>query len=98
MKNFSITIINEHNLLSLEEICSATHAQEELILQLIEYHIIQPKGASKKNWQFDHLALKRAKLARNFYYDLEVNLAGIGLLLDLLEKIEMLEARAHRLK
>lgn len=91
MKNISITIINEDNLLSLDDICRATRAQEDLILQLIEYHIIQPKGASKENWVFDRFALKRARLARNFYYDLDVNLAGIGLLLDLLEKIEELE-------
>jgi len=96
MKDISITIINEDNVLTFDEICRATHAQEELILEFIEYHIIKPKGKSKKEWEFDHLALKRARLARNFYYDLEVNLAGIGLLLDLLEKIEELENHVAR--
>lgn len=93
MKNISITIIDNDNLLSFEEICRAIHADDDLIVQLIEYHVIQPKGSSKKNWQFDHIALKRARLARNFYYDLEVNLAGVALLIDMLEKIEELEKR-----
>lgn len=95
MKDFSITIIDDNNLLTLEEICRAIHVDNDLMIQLIEYHIIQPKGSSQKEWAFDHLALRRAKLARNFYYDLEVNLAGIGLLLDMIDRIEELEK--HRL-
>lgn len=98
MKNISITIINNENLLSFEEICRAIHAEDDLIIQLIEYHVIQPKGSSKKNWKFDDIALKRARLARNFYYDLEVNLAGVALLIDMLEKIETLEANINRLR
>lgn len=98
MKNMSVTIIDNDNLLSFEEICRAIHADNDLIIQLIEYQIIHPKGSSKKNWQFDHLCLKRARLARNFYYDLEINLAGIGLLIEMLEKIEALEAHVARLK
>ena len=90
MKNYAITIIDENNSLSLDEICRAIHADHDLMIQLIDYQIIQPKG-SKNNWAFDHLCLKRARLARNFYYDLEVNLAGIGLLIDMMEKIEALE-------
>lgn len=93
MKNISITIIDENNLLTLDEICRAINAEHDLILQLIDYHIIYPKGSSEKDWVFDHISLKRARLARNFYYDLEVNIQGIALLLDLLERIEMLENR-----
>lgn len=98
MKNFSITIIDEENLLTFEEICRAIHADEDLIVQLIEYHIIHPTGSSKQSWRFDHINLKRARLARNFYYDCEVNMAGIGLLLDMLEKIERLESEISRFK
>ena len=98
MKNYSITIIDHNNTLTFDELCRAINAENNLILQLIEYHIIQPKGASKQNWEFDHVCLKRARLARNFYYDLEVNLQGIGLLIDLLEKIEILETHLSQRK
>ncbi len=98
MKNMSITVIDENNPLSFEEICRAIHAENDLIIQFIEYHIIQPKGSSKQDWAFDHICLKRAKLARNFYYDCEVNLAGIGLLIDMLERIETLENHIAQLK
>ena len=87
----SITLISEENTLTFDELCRAIHAEQDLMIQLIDYHIIQPKGKSQQEWLFDHIALKRARLARNFYYDLEVNLAGIGLLIDLMEQIERLK-------
>jgi chaperone modulatory protein CbpM len=98
MKNIAITVIDENNVLTFEEICRAIHADQDLVIQLIEYHVIHPKGSSQKNWQFDHISLKRARIARNFYYDCEVNLAGIGLLIDMLDKIEKLESEISRLK
>lgn len=98
MKTISGSIINPDNILTFEEICRAVHADDELIIQLIEYHIIQPKGSSKKNWEFDDAALKRVRLARNFYYDLEVNLQGIALLIDMLERIEVLETGMEKFR
>jgi hypothetical protein len=58
--------------------------------------LFNQKATSKKNWQFDDTALKRVRLARNFYYDLEVNLQGIALLIDMLERIEMLETEMEK--
>ena len=97
MTNYSITIIDENNSLSFDEICRAIHADKDLIIQLIEYHVIAPKGSMQQNWEFDHICLKRARLARNFYYDCEVNLAGVALLIDMLERIEELEKHITRL-
>ena len=99
MEFISGVVIDHETGLSFEEIASATHVDEEFIIQLIEYHIVHPhKGTSKKNWQFDHLSLRRLKLARNFYYDLEVNLSGIALLMDMSERIEQLEIEMEKFK
>jgi chaperone modulatory protein CbpM len=98
MTQYSITLIDENNPLTFEEICRAIHAEDELVIQLIEYQIIHPVGTGKHNWRFDHLSLKRARLARNLYYDCEVNIAGVGLLIDLLERIEQLENTINRHK
>lgn len=98
MSNISVTIIDSNNALTLDELCRAVRAENALILQFIEYHIIHPTGSTSENWQFDHINLKRARLARNFYYECEVNFAGIGLLLDMMERIEGLEADIARLQ
>ena len=96
MKAIVGTIIDQETALTFEEVCRAIQADDQLIIQFVEYHIIEPKGTSKSNWQFDDLALKRAHLARNFYYDLEVNFEGIALLIDLLERIESLEKQIEK--
>ena len=98
MKYIDVTLLDDSSALTLDEICRAIHADNDLIVQLVEYHIIEPKGAAEENWIFDHVCLKRARLARNFYYDLEVNLAGIGLLLDMLDRIDALESTIARLR
>lgn len=80
-------------LLSFEEICRAVNAESMFVTQLIDYHVIEPKGTLQ---QFDAYALKRAQLARNFYYDLEVNVAGIAILLDLLDRVATLEKEIEK--
>lgn len=91
-------VIHEEVTLTLAEICRATLADRELIMQLIEYHVIQPIGESESNWMFDYVCLKRVRLARNFYHDLEINLPGIALVIDMLERIDELESELARLK
>lgn len=98
MKHIDVTLLDDSSALTLDEICRAIHADNDLIVQLVEYHIIEPKGTAQESWIFDHVDLKRARLARNFYYDLEVNLAGIGLLLDMLDRIDALESTIARLR
>lgn len=92
------TVINHNVRLTFTEMCQAMNTQPTLITQLVEYRIIEPIGESENDWEFDHLCLKRARIARNFYHDLEVNLPGIALALDMLEKIDELEAELARLK
>ncbi|MCX7121228.1 MAG: hypothetical protein NTZ67_05590 [Gammaproteobacteria bacterium] len=98
MKIISGIIVDQENTLTFEEVCRAIQADDQLIITLIEYHIIQPKGTAKNNWQFDDIALKRARLARNFHYDLDVNFEGIGLLIDMIERIDALESEIEKFR
>ena len=85
-------IIQRTTALNLEELCRAVQVQDELIIELIEQHLIQPCiGDAPDNWAFDDISLRRAKIAASFKRDLEMNLSGIALALELLDKIEYLE-------
>ncbi len=86
-------IVEKSQSLTLEEFCRATHTQPDLILQMIEYQLIQPEGETPSNFRFDSVSLRRGRIAASFYHDLEVNMAGIALALDLLEKIELLQQK-----
>lgn len=81
-------VIDETSPLTLEELCQALTAEQEFIILLIEHEIVMPLGEQYDGWRFDSEALRRARLARNFYYDLEVNMSGIALAMDLLDQIK----------
>lgn len=99
-KNIQIisgVIIESTEPLSFDELCHAVQLQDEILQELIEHQIIQPFGKSRTDWRFDSLCLRRARLAASFYHDLDINLAGIGLALDLLDRIEQLERQLKEL-
>lgn len=48
-------------------------------------------------WRFSGSSLRRARLALRLSQDLEVNAPGVALALDLMDEIEELRARLHRL-
>jgi chaperone modulatory protein CbpM len=53
--------------------------------------------AARAQWRFRGSALRRTRLALSFARDLEVNPPGIALALDLIDEIDALRARLHRL-
>lgn len=76
--------------LSLDELCHALQADQQLVIELVELHVLSPRGETHVEWHFDSYNFKRAKTAVSFYRDLEVNVNGIALALELLDQIESL--------
>ena len=91
-------IVEQSTPLSLGELCEAIHLQTPVVIKMVEHQLIKPEGNTPDSWRFDDICLKRAKIAASFYYDLEVNMPGIGIALDLLERIEYLEQRLQTLE
>jgi chaperone modulatory protein CbpM len=80
-------------LLSLSELCEICKIASEKVEELIAYEIIHPKYSSQHQMLFDLTDLQRVKTTIRLQRDLEVNLAGVTLILDLLNEIEELRAR-----
>ncbi len=91
IKAISGVIVENSNSLTLEEFAHAIKIKKEVVVEMIEYELIQPHGQKPEQWRFDSFSLKQGRIASSFYRDLEVNLQGIALALDLLSKIETLE-------
>ena len=91
-------LIERSSPLNLDELAQAIHLRNEMIIEMVEHHLLEPEGQSPTDWRFDDVNLKRAKIAASFHRDLEVNLQGIALALDLLERIEHLEQQLEILK
>lgn len=81
--------------LSLEELCEICHISSDIIHDLIAYEIIHPKQPSPGRWVFGLTELKRIQIALRLQRDLEVNLAGVAVVMDLLDELETLRKHSE---
>ncbi|MBK5970499.1 MULTISPECIES: chaperone modulator CbpM [Thiorhodovibrio] len=79
----------------LTEVCQLSRAQVEL---MVGEGMLHPRGSQPEHWSFTGLEIKRARRAQRLQQDLELNLAGAALALDLLDEIEQLRSRVRRLE
>lgn len=90
-------VITEDTPLSLADLCHACHAPQDVVRVWVVEGVLQPTaGDSPPAWRFAGSALRRARLAATLSRDLEVNAAGVALALDLMDRIEALQARLRR--
>ena len=81
--------------LTLDEFCEACSISNDFIQALIEHDIVHPIGEQPNQWQFELEEVQRVKTAQRLQRDLEVNMAGIALVLDLLDELDELRAHAQ---
>lgn len=87
-------ILDEDVSLSLEDVCRACAVETTFIVALVEEGVLEPsmQGKELRQWRFSGTSLGRARIALRLHRDLEINLAGVALTLDLLEEIQSLRA------
>jgi chaperone modulatory protein CbpM len=83
------TLFDESAVLSLEDLSKMCALDEQRIVQYVEEGVLNVVGV-RTEWHFSGAALRRARIAVRLERDLELNLAGVALALDLLEELERL--------
>lgn len=87
----TVGINAEETLFTLHEICEHGGVGVEFVVELVEYGVILPlTEAEVPQWVFDAVALARLKRALRLQCDLEINLPGVAVSLDLLDEIQRL--------
>jgi len=84
------TLIDDEQLFTLADLCRSCGVHAEMISDMVEFGIIEPQGASAAKWRFTGGCLWRVTTVVRLQRDLEVNLAGAALALDLLEEVREL--------
>ena len=84
--------------LSLSEVCRASHVHAEVVIQLVEIGVLEPRGREPAEWRFTGEAIIVVRRAENLRRDLDINLPGVALALDLLDEIDRLRDRVNRLE
>ena len=88
-----VELIDEQTTFTLVELCRSCAVEAELIEALVEQGILEPTGRRGSHWCFPASSLRRTRITLHLQRDLGVNLAGAALALELLERIDALDAR-----
>ena len=84
--------------LSLEDICQICQISSDDVLELITYGAIEPIDYHHEQWIFNARHVRRIISIKSLQQDLEVNVPGAVLALDLMEQITALQAQLDLLK
>lgn len=86
-------VLDESLELTVDDLCRSCSVRRETILALVEEGILTPMSRSGVAWRFTGVSVKRAIKATKLQRDLDLNLPGIALALDLIDEIEHLRER-----
>ena len=95
-KTLTGVLLNEQAELSLHDLCLACSTSTEWVIELVDEGVLEPIGHEQAHWRFSGPSLLRARAAMRMQQDLQINLAGVALALDLMEEIETMRERLRR--
>lgn len=76
--------------LTLEALAVAADLHPSLVARFLDDGLLEPVSVGGRGPRFDVSAVPRLRLIRRLRDDLEINLAGIAVVLDLLERLRAL--------
>ena len=91
-------IIDVDSGLSLSQLCRVCAVPADYVIELVEEGVIQPTGEEMTQWNFPGLSIQRTRKARRLQADLGINLAGVAVILQLLDEVDYLRLRIKDLE
>lgn len=91
----AVSVMDESLQLTLQQLCRYSDLDREEIVEMVAEGIIEPRGAQPAEWLFNGYMLKRVQIAVRLRRDLEINLPGIAVILDLLNELEQLRQKSE---
>jgi len=75
-------VVEETVQLTLVQLCHACNAEADAVVELVAHGVLDPEGDDPRDWRFAGDSLR----------DLDVNMAGAALALDLMDRIDHLQS------
>ncbi len=91
-------ILDESIELSLTDLAQRCSVQTEFVIAMVYEGVLEPQGSEPEEWHFAGQDLIRLRRALRLQEDLDVNLPGVALALDLLEELDDLRSRIRSLE
>jgi chaperone modulatory protein CbpM len=91
-------IFEESAVLTVRDLSRMCAVEERHIVEFVQEGVLTVVEVDTAEWHFSGAALRRARLALRLERDLELNLAGVALALELMDELEQLrrELKARR--
>jgi chaperone modulatory protein CbpM len=89
-QTLSGAILEESADLTVKDLSRMCAVDERHIVEFVEEGVLNVVEVNTTEWHFSGAALRRARLALRLERDLELNLAGVALALQLMEELEHL--------
>ena len=94
---YEARIIEEEEPMTIIQICERCKLSKEEIIELIEEGIIYPKDKQNKSLSFSFDTIDRILKVKRLKRDMDLNMAGVALAVNLLDRIEELERKILRM-
>ena len=100
IKLFYGVVLEEQQAISLEELCQCCNLPMEQLIVMVDHGIIEPleTNVTISHWMFSGDSLLRVQTVLRLQRDLDINLAGAVLAVELLDEIKELRQRVAFLK
>jgi chaperone modulatory protein CbpM len=86
------TIFEDTDPVSIRDLSRICAVEERHIVEFVEEGVLHVIEIGAPVWHFNTTALRRARIAVRLERDLELNLPGVALALDLMEQLEQLRS------
>src|SRR6185369_7284534 len=88
-KHYEITLVRTRpDLMSLEDAATRVGLHPELVRRFLQFGLFEPAETTGSSIWLDSVALHRIDVIQHLRRDLGVNLAGIGVILELLDRLD----------
>jgi len=91
-------LMDEKSSVSFTELCKLHYFSETWLIELVEHGLFQPVAQPIEQTNFDCQMLHRLHAAFRLQRDLELNVSGTVLVMELLDQLETLQAKLQVLQ
>jgi chaperone modulatory protein CbpM len=91
-------MIDERDFLAVETLCRLCGLKLEALIELAELGVVAPRGYAPANWELPATSLPTLRTVGRLMRDLDVNVSGAAVVVELLETQRRLERRLLELE
>jgi len=93
---FDAVVVEGDTAFTLPALCRACGLDSKQLMALVAEGVLEPAGSTPQDWIFGGPSLRTALAAQRLMHDLEMDLSGVAMVLDLLGEIAALRSQLNR--